>query len=239
MKINLLRNYLTQLQIKYMQIPTSITLIGSTTKSLCLLTAFCGGLIAYQSFITSNYTYFFLVWNLFLAWVPLFFALIWQKRLEMNKPLAAWKQFGLFGLCLLFWPNAPYLITDLVHLNRWINPAQWTDIIVFFTAASTGLLLGLYCLYKLHQILALTFNECKCRLMIVGTIILSSYGIYLGRVQRWNSWDIITKPHQLIMDSFVQLGSAEAWSIIIGFSLFLGFSYFFTIQLIKNVRSKK
>lgn len=222
-----------------MQISTSLTFIGSTTKWFCLLTSFCIGLIAYQSIFTANYTYFFLAWNLFLAWVPLFFALIWQKRLELNKPLAAWKQLGLFGLCLLFWPNAPYLITDLVHLNRWINPAQWTDIIVFFASACTGLLLGLYSLYKIHQILSRTFSAFKCLLIMIGTIVLSSYGIYLGRVQRWNSWDIVTKPHHLIRDAFVQLGSPEAWSIIIGFSLFLGFSYFLTLQLIKNVRSKK
>lgn len=222
-----------------MQISTSFSFIGSTTKWLCLLTAFCGGLIAFQSILTANHTYFFLAWNLFLAWVPLFFALIWQKRLEMSKPLAKWKQLGLFGLCLLFWPNAPYLITDLVHLNRWINPAQWMDIIVFFASACTGLLLGLYCLYKVHQILSNSFSELQCRLIMAGTIVLSSYGIYLGRVQRWNSWDIITKPQHLIWDAIVQLGSSEAWSIIVGFSLFLGFSYFLTLQMIANVKHKK
>ncbi len=222
-----------------MQTSTSISFTVSTIKWFCLLTAFCGGLIAYQSIATSNFTYFFLVWNLFLAWVPLFFVIIWQKRLALNKPLAKWKQLGLFGLCLLFWPNAPYLITDLVHLNRWINPAQWIDIIVFFSAACTGLLLGLYCLYKLHQVLSLSFSEFKCRLIMAGTIVLSSYGIYLGRVQRWNSWDIVTKPHRLIYDAFLQLGNPEAWSIMIGFSLFLGFSYFLTIQMIKNVKGKK
>jgi uncharacterized membrane protein len=212
---------------------------STVVKLLFLLTAFCGLLIAYQAAYTQNYTYFFLGWNLFLAWVPLLFALIWQHRLVSAKPLASWKQLGLFGLWLLFWPNAPYLITDLVHLNRWINPAQWIDILLFFAAACTGLLLGLYGLYKVHQILKNSFNSWQCWLIMMSSIVLSSYGIYLGRVQRWNSWDILTKPHLLIQDAFMQLANPEAWSIIVGFSLFLGLSYFITIQLIQDVRRKR
>lgn len=208
-------------------------------KLLFLLTTFCGLMIAFQAAYTHNFTYFFLGWNLFLAWVPLLFALIWQQRLTYHKPIAHWKQFGLFCLWLLFWPNAPYLITDLVHLNRWINPAQWMDILLFFAAACTGLLLGLYALYKVHQLLKVKFSAVKCWLIMMGSIVLSSYGIYLGRVQRWNSWDILTKPHLLIQDSFLQLANPEAWGIIVGFSLFLGISYFITIQLIEDVKRKR
>jgi len=208
-------------------------------KLLMLLTIFCGVLITTLSFYTDNFTYLFLGWNLFLAWVPLLFSLIWKHRLALSKPLAKWKQLGLFFLWLLFWPNAPYLITDLVHLNKWFNPAQWMDILLFFAAAATGLLVGMYSLHKVHQLLNRNFTNLFSWCIVLASIILSSYGIYLGRVQRWNSWDIVTRPFHLIKDAFIQLGTTEAWTIIIGFSLFLSLSYYITYQIIHNVKNKK
>jgi len=177
---------------------------------LILLTTFCIIMIMMLSIYTNNLSYFFLGWNLFLAWVPLFFALIWQHRLIFSRYLANWKQLILFGLWLLFWPNAPYLITDLIHLNKWFNPAEWLDVLLFFSAAFTGLVLGLYAMYKVHWILLDYFGSLRCWIIVLVCLLLSSYGIYLGRVLRWNSWDILSNPILLLQDAMLHLAMREA-----------------------------
>ena len=212
--------------------------VSAVQQLLLLQSVFCAALILYQVFITANISYFFLGWNLFLAWVPVFFAVVWERRLAYGK-LAKWKQVGLFSCWLLFWPNAPYLITDLVHINRWFKPVLWMDIILFFSAACLGLLLGLYSLYKVHERLLGHYSSKLAHGMIAACILLSSFGIYLGRIQRWNSWDIVTRPFHLISDAFQQLLVLEAWNITIGFSLFLGLTYYITYQIIDYAKLKK
>ncbi len=202
------------------------------------LTIFCTLLITLSYIRSDNFTYFFLGWNLFLAWMPLIFAIIWRHRLKYGT-LARWKGIGMFCIWLLFFPNAPYLITDLVHLNTRFNPAIWADTLLLFSCALAGLVLGIYSLHIVHEILLRWFNNLKTWIIIGCSLVLTGYGIYLGRVQRWNSWDLFTQPISLLTDTFDQLNNPQALKMTIGFSALLFIIYFMLKTFIHHERTKE
>lgn len=200
-------------------------LLRHPLMALFQLSTFCGLLILLRVFHSSNITYLFLGWNLFLAWVPLFFAWLWRYRLQA-KPLRRWKSLGMFGFWLLFFPNSPYIITDLVHLNTRFNPSLWSDTLLLFSCALTGLVAGLYSLHIIHKILDRFFRTFTSWVIVAGSLVLTGFGIYLGRVQRWNSWDLFTNPWNLMQDVFLQMGNSQAIQMTIGFSALLFIVYF-------------
>lgn len=210
------------------------TPIGVLSK----LTFFCLLLITLSYTGSSNITYFFLAWNLFLAWVPLVFATLWENRLS-HGTLKKWKAVAMFCLWLLFFPNAPYLITDLVHLNNRFNPAIWADTLLLFSCAFTGLVVGIYSLHIIHRVLILLIPRFMSWAIIVASIILSGFGIYLGRVQRWNSWDLFFDPVTLLTDAFYQLGNPQAMKMTIGFSVLLFIVYFMFKTVIHHERIRR
>lgn len=205
---------------------------------LLAFSVFCSLLITMSYLRSDNFTYFFLGWNLFLAWVPLIFALTWQHRLKYG-PLAKWKSISMYCLWLLFFPNAPYLITDLVHLNTRFNPAIWADTLLLFSCALAGLVVGVYSLHIVHQLIIRHLGEFKAWIVVLTSIILTGYGIYLGRVQRWNSWDLFTRPVTLLSDTFNQMVNPQAIKMTIGFSVLLFLIYFMFKTIISHERSKR
>ncbi len=143
-------------------------------------------------------TFFFLLWNLALAWVPYLMAL---RIGQLQRQDAGWLRLTLgLGVWLAFLPNAPYLITDFVQFRHLPPVPVWFDLILLFAAASTGLLLGLLSIYEVHQVLKKWFSKAYSNLIILSAIGLSGFGIWLGRFQRWNSWDILTRPMALLSD---------------------------------------
>ena len=204
---------------------------------LLLLSTFCVTLTAVSYIRSGNITYFYLDRNLFLAWVPLLFALAWQHRLNFGK-LAKWKATAMFCLWLLFFPTAPYLFTDLVHLNTRFNPAIWADTLLLFSCALAGLAIGIYSLHIVHQILLQYFKPGKAWFIISMSLMLTGYGIYLGRIQRWNSWDLFTQPFTLLTDTIYQLDNPQAIKMTIGFSALLFIIYFMFKTIINHERIK-
>ena len=209
--------------------------VSSPLGVLFQLTLFCLLLIFLSYFRSSNITYFFLARNLFLAWVPLLFAVIWANRLRYGS-LKIWKTVVLFCLWLLFFPNAPYLITDLVHLNNRFNPAIWADTLQLFSCAFTGLILGIYSLHIVHRSLSSRMNSMSSWSIIVASLVLSGFGIYLGRVQRWNSWDLFTNPIALLVDSVEQFTNPQALKMTLSFSVLLFITYFMLKTIIRHER---
>jgi uncharacterized membrane protein len=153
------------------------------------------GMVVARYLYSGQLAYTFFIWNLFLAWLPLLFALVAFHF--SNRPLivlpaaAAW---------LLFLPNAPYLITDLIHLRPWPNVPHWYDVIMFFTAATTGLFLGFTSLYLMHKVAARLVGSTLSWLFVVASLALTSFGVYVGRFLRWNSWDVFFNPIRLGRD---------------------------------------
>jgi uncharacterized membrane protein len=134
----------------------------------------------------------FLLWNLFLAWIPLVLALVMYDRYRGGTPLL--RLAPLAALWLLFLPNAPYITTDFVHLSADSRPPLWFDGVELSAFAWTGILLGFVSLYLLHAVAQHRFGGATGWAGVLVVLGLVSAGVYLGRVKRWNSWDLLTQP---------------------------------------------
>lgn len=140
-------------------------------------------------------TFFFLVWNLFLAWIPYLVALS-LKRLKKSKIIIS----VVLILWLLFFPNSPYIITDLLHLQHRPPVPMWYDVMLFFSFAWTGLILGFASLMEVQNFLEKRFSTWQVQSFVLGALSLCGFGVFVGRFQRWNSWDVLVNPFQLLFD---------------------------------------
>jgi len=105
-----------------------------------------------------------------------------------------WHFLGLAAAWLLFFPNAPYIFTDLTHLTTRYYAHFWVDLMLVLSCAVTGLVLGFLSLYLMHCMAVKMFGWFLSWVFIAVIAGLSSFGIYLGRFLRFNSWDVIFKP---------------------------------------------
>lgn len=151
-----------------------------------------------------NLQYSHMIWNLFLAWIPFLASLValaWHQRF----PRQSWMLVVPGAIWLLFLPNAPYLGTDFVHLVRIPSPVIWYDIGLLLAFTWAGLSLAAVSLSIMHRITDDVIGRFGGWLMVVSTVGLSGFGVYLGRFRRWNSWDILLQPQSLLADAFAQL----------------------------------
>ena len=161
--------------------------------SLILASALCGALIVVRAVYAGHIAYKFFVWNLFLAWIPLALAIVLHARRELGRRWSLLDAgYGL--LWFLFFPNAPYIVTDLVHLHARPGVPYWYDIISVMAFALTGLLLGCLSLYLVQEVVRDGLGRACGWVFALLMLALSSFGIYLGRFVRWNSWDALTDP---------------------------------------------
>ncbi len=164
-------------------------LMGASILSVILV----GARIAYSD----SGRYGGLVWNLFLAWIPFVlayvaYALSW-KRILLYIAIPAFA-----FLWLIFFPNAPYILTDLQHLANETSAAPvWYDVILLVWFSWTGMLLGLVSLYLMQEIVRRLFGRWVGWVFVLVMSGMSSIGIYLGRFVRWNSWDILQEPSEV------------------------------------------
>lgn len=183
---------------------------------LAILSAFSLAMLAARIFTSGQITYVFLVWNLFLAWMPLAFAIAATRG--RRRPLVA---LSFSFLWLLFLPNAPYLITDLMHLRPASSIPPWYDAVMFFSFALSGLLLGLHSLSLMQEIVERRWGLFTGWLFVVIAAMLSSFGIYVGRFLRWNSWDVFVNPFRLSTDVLASLSTPFAmFKVLVVVSLF-------------------
>lgn len=180
-------------------------------------------------------TFIFLNWNLFLAWIPFVSirAMAFVPSRSSYLPLRGF----LMGICFFFLPNAPYIITDLIHLKWNDDPFIWFDALLIFSYAWTGLLLFLA-----------TFNEISLRLqtklptiavqgILLSLAMLCGYGIYLGRFIRLNSWDVIRHPESLVSLTLERILDPFAHPRTVGVTLFFGLFLwlgFHTVQALRG-----
>jgi uncharacterized membrane protein len=199
-----------------------LPIISRPTKSLFLLSGLCFFLFTIRFIQTGELLGFGLIWNLFLAWVPLFFALLARRYAKVQKDISSHLSIVFW---LLFFPNAPYIITDLVHLNHLTASLWWFDSLGIFMAAMTGLILGIYSLSIIHHLLEKYWGNFKAWCMILTCIFLSGFGIYLGRFSRFNSWDLFTHPVFLLRSSAHEALNPLAIKLTLVFTLVLSVLY--------------
>jgi uncharacterized membrane protein len=145
---------------------------------------------------THNLRYGFLIWNLFLAWLPLLFAVLARAQYTEGT-WRIWRFRCLAGAWLLFFPNAPYIFTDLIHLTTRFYPHFWVDLSLILLCALTGFVLGFVSLYLMQSVVARLYGRVVSWVFIGAVAGLSGFGIYLGRFLRFNSWDVIFQPVKL------------------------------------------
>lgn len=166
---------------------------------LLLLASFVGCVwVVYRQRVTGSDFYDFLIWNLFLAWIPFWAATF--IRLPGFRKVSALLQAGAGIVWFLFLPNAAYLVTDLYHFGyiRGKGVWPWSDLLMILTFAWTGLFLGFLSIYLVHENMKSRFGTWGGWLFVAAVLPLNAAGVYLGRVLRWNSWDVFTDPWKLL-----------------------------------------
>lgn len=191
-------------------------------QALVLLSAFAVCLSLYRWASTGLIHLWFLAWNLFLAWVPLIFAWLLYRRTPKGL-IWDWKNSVLFTMWILFLPNAFYLVTDFVHLNRYSDIGVVYDIVLLATYTFAGFVLGYTSLFMVHVRAVQAYGKIANWVVAVA-LVLSGFAIYLGRYLRWNSWDIITNPLGLLFDVSDSIVRPEAYPLTLMTTLlFFGF----------------
>lgn len=152
----------------------------------------------------------YLVWNLFLAVLPLAFAM----RLLHVLSYKHWSDWEPLGWTLAWWiflPNSFYMISDFIHLAE-MPAAHLLYAAVLFTGfINTAVLLGFGSLGLVHAQLRRRLNPRTASLLVALTLLSCSFAIYIGRDLRWNSWDVIFNTSGLLFDISDRLLRPEAY----------------------------
>lgn len=167
-------------------------------QSILLILLFAIILNLLRIFIFDKFSFIYLLWNIFLAIIPFIIslALLWfANKNRLNKIL-----FFIFGIVwLLFIPNAPYIITDLIHIGEVRSAPVLFDSFLLFSSAWVGLLLGMFSIDHMRIIFERNYSKRTTYITLYLVMFLISFGMYLGRFLRFNSWDIFEKPHSFIV----------------------------------------
>jgi uncharacterized membrane protein len=168
--------------------------------ALVLASLLSCALVVVRAYYSGTTAYGFFFWNLFLAWVPLAAALLFYGLAARQS-----RQWALLSavavVWILFFPNAPYIVTDLVHLRETRPVPYWYDIICVMAFAQTGLFLGYLSLYLMQEVIRAWLGRSVGWLFALGMLGASAFGVYLGRFLRWNSWDALVSPLATLRDA--------------------------------------
>lgn len=202
-----------------------ITSLSSLEKMVALSVSFTMIMLLARFGYTGELTYGFYIWNTFLALLPLLFS-----RLLKHNPLPGWKAYLLLAGWLGFFPNAAYIVTDLLHYTDRPPVPLWFDTVLVTMAAWNGLLLGIISLMQVEQFLSNHFKRIWVNLMVILSCILCGYGVYLGRYLRFNTWDVVTNPFKLLSamahHALFPFRYMETWTFTLLFGFMFGIVYF-------------
>jgi uncharacterized membrane protein len=193
---------------------------------IAVLVLWCVALLAFREWYSGSRLFDFLYWNLGLAVIPFFAASLLRVLPDRTRFLLPKALF--FATWFIFLPNAPYLVTDLMHLRISHGMPIWFDVVLFGSYAATGMLVCYASVADVEAALAPRLGL-AAKAAGIGALLLCGFGIYLGRVERWNSWDLLTSPKALARQSLHPLAHPVAhhgaWeiSIVYGVGLVLGY----------------
>lgn len=199
------------------------------------------GMVVARIVYTRELAYAFLVWNLFLAWIPFEISSRLRKSTNLqnnNILLISWS-----SLWLLFYPNAPYIVTDLFHLTEIEGAPLWYDLILIMIFALNGLVFSILSLHDMHSIAVKKKDKTFGALFLVFIIVLTGFGVYLGRYERWNSWDLFIHTRELLSNIIYILlhpiKHARAYGFTLLFSVFMSIIYFMIYYTAGSISKKK
>ena len=190
------------------------------TVFLLTLSLFCLGTSLFRRAYVGYAGYFFLNWNLFLAFVP--WALTTISFLKPKIQQSFFSVAILLVFWLIFFPNAPYIITDLFHLRVIRSMPIWYDTLMILSYAWTGMLFGFFSLWDIERILGRKLPRLLVTILSGFLLFAGSFGIYIGRFLRYNTWDLFTKTTEVLTDIGDRFANPLEHQTTWGVTLFMG-----------------
>ena len=176
----------------------------------------------------------YLNWNLFLAWLPLLFAVLLIRMLR-HKAWSSWEGLGLTFLWLTFLPNSFYMVSDFIHLREVPDAAVLYDAVMFASFVFCGTMVGFLSLHLVDEQLRKRLPDRQVSVLIAVILLLCSFAIYLGRNLRWNTWDILINPAGLLFDVSDRIlhptAHPQTFTITLSFFVLLLTFYFLVRQI--------
>lgn len=188
-------------------------------------------LTAIRMCLTHTTDYGFYFWNLFLAFIPL----LASTCLSENSSILSLRNSICLACWFFFLPNAPYLITDIMHYEARPPVPVYLDQVIVYSAAWNGLLMAYVSIMRVERWLLLRYKNCPVNMMVIALFLLCGLGIFLGRYQRWNSWDVVVQPIALAKDILIRIVRPQqyktTWAVTILFGALLSSGYFLLKKL--------
>ncbi|WP_315793474.1 DUF1361 domain-containing protein [Paenibacillus sp. BIC5C1] len=202
------------------------TLYLKMSSVLIVATIGCLLVAVYLRTKTNTNMYQFLTWDIFLAWVPFIISSTISYVSHKKLSSTSIALIGVMCVCWLFFlPNSAYLFTEILHAFRyfdpqgetkfWVNIDFWYSLTLTFVVAILGLFLSICSIHQIHQLLNKRLNQFSGMVVVGVVLLLSSLGVYIGRFNRWNSWDLLKQPGLILKD--IMTDSSAGNSILIEF----------------------
>lgn len=166
-----------------------------------------------------------LVWNLFLAWIPYGFSIVADGLFRLF-PRRWWLLVFPGVVWLLFFPNAPYILTDFFHLSPRPGTPLWYDMLLLIVFSWTGIFLAIASLRTMQRLVRSCVGVILSWVFAISSLALAGVGIYLGRFERWNSWDVLSHSERILADVIRPLADP------LNSLRFFGFTALFTLFLL-------
>jgi uncharacterized membrane protein len=198
---------------------------------LSVLSLFCLSLLLIRAKASNSIFFFFLIWNLFLGFLPYCISqmMLYSLKIRENR----WYRIIGLLIWLLFLPNSFYLLTDFFHLNKFNTVPIWFDLMVVSSFSLTGFLFGIYSLFTIEKILFNHYSVSVSKIILLISLYLTAFGIYLGRYLRFNSWDVLSNPIDLLNSCINCLFIRDVQHFTLGFGTFLLVIYFVATSMKK------
>jgi uncharacterized membrane protein len=185
---------------------------------ILLSTLLAVGMYAGRVYFSQQWSFLYLIWNLFLAWLPYLFSLL-AAGLDRMYPRHGWLLLAPGAAWLAFFPNAPYLLTDFLHLRERYPIPMWYDTGLLAAFAWTGVFLAIASLRTMQALVRAHAGWLFSWAFVTAVAGLSGLGVYLGRFLRWNSWDLLFQPFNILEDLLARLADPLSHRGFLGFTL--------------------
>ena len=175
---------------------------SSTTRlglALLLSSLISVGLFFAGALSNHSFQFSYLMWNLFLAWIPLGLAL-WLHKILKRKLWSSWEALAVTALWLGFLPNSFYMISDFIHVQDVSRVDVLSDVVTLSSFIFNGVILGFIALYNVHYELLARVSKRAAHAIIGFVLLICSFAIYVGRDLRWNTWDVFVNPGGILID---------------------------------------
>ena len=211
-------------------------------KTMALASLGSIALFIFRALYFQSNDYWYLNWNLLLAWLPLLFSWILVQQLKSHRWLR-WQTILTTILWLGFLPNSFYLVTDFIHLQHTANSSLLYDAVLLFSFSLNGFMLGYVSIAQVHQELKKRLQVRDVRIVLGIVFLACSFAIYLGRYLRWNSWDVLINPAGILFDvtdQFINPGAyGQSFLTTTLFFVFISSLYAIICRFASILQSKK